>query len=157
MKSRKRYIYTSLDNFESKNNKVRNFNKLNDCWVEWINERSFELLMSKNKAEIIAGDELRKYVSEVHEQVYFRIRGHSFFLDYYLPKYRMAIEIDGGYHKKCREYDNKRDRLFNSIGVRTIRINSKAVLEGNFIKVLREKLKQDRQSKKKRHKKKSLG
>lgn len=79
MKSRKRYIYTSLDNFESKNNKVRNFNKLNDCWVEWINERSFELLMSKNKAEIIAGDELRKYVSEVHEQVYFRIRGHSFF------------------------------------------------------------------------------
>lgn len=69
----------------------------------------------------------------------------------------MAIEIDGGYHKKCREYDNERDRLFNSIGVRTIRINSKAVLEGNFIKVLREKLKQDRQSKKKRHKKKSLG
>lgn len=137
----KRTIYTSLDNFKSKHNKVYDYNKLDDCLVEWVNERSFNLLVNKNKAELLAGEELKKYVSEVHEQVYFRISGHSYFLDYYLPKYRMAIEIDGGYHKIRKKEDEERDKLFNSIGIRTIRINANDVLKGDFLKVLRERLK----------------
>lgn len=137
----KRNIYTSLENFKSKHNKVHDYNKLDDDLVEWVNERSVNLLVNRNTSELMAGEELKKYVSEVHEQVYFRISGHSYFLDYYLPKYRLAIEIDGGYHRIRREEDKERDKLFNSIGIRTIRINSKDVLKGDFLKVLRQKLK----------------
>lgn len=52
----------------------------------------------------------------------------------------MAIEIDGSYHKIRRIEDKERDKMFNEIGIRTIRINSKDVLRGDFIKSLKEKL-----------------
>lgn len=144
----RRSIYTSLDFFKSKHNKVYSFYDLNDEFVDWINERSVALLANKNKAEQIAGEELKKYINDVCEQVYFRISGHSYFLDYYLPKYRLAIEIDGNYHKSRKEEDKERDKLFYSIGIRTIRVNSKDVLNGNFIKVLREKLKKRKKPRK---------
>lgn len=133
-------IYTSLEDFKSKHNKVISYNELDENLIEWINENAIKLLVSRNKAELMAGEELKKYVSEVHEQVYFRISGHSYFLDYYLPKYRLAIEIDGSYHKIRRIEDKERDKMFNEIGIRTIRINSKDVLRGDFIKSLKEKL-----------------
>ena len=136
----KRKIYTSLDNFKLKHTHVISYTELNDDLVEWINENSIKLLINRNKAELMAGEELKKYISEVHEQVYFRISGHSYFLDYYLPKYRLAIEIDGNYHKIRRVEDKERDKMFNDIGIRTIRINSKDVLRGDFIKSLKEKL-----------------
>lgn len=136
----KRKIYTSLDNFKLKHTDVISYTELNDDLVEWINEKSIKLLINRNKAELIAGEELKKYISEVHEQVYFRISGHSYFLDYYLPKYRLAIEIDGNYHKIRRVEDKERDKMFNDIRIRTIRISSKDVLRGNFIKSLKEKL-----------------
>lgn len=79
-------IYTSLEDFKSKHNKVISYNELDENLIEWINENAIKLLVSRNKAELMAGEELKKYVSEVHEQVYFRISGHSYFLDYYLPK-----------------------------------------------------------------------
>jgi very-short-patch-repair endonuclease len=57
-----------------------------------------------------------------------------------VPKYKLAIEVDGNYHKICRVEDKERDKLCNSIGIRTIRISSKDVLRGDFIKSLKEKL-----------------
>lgn len=98
---------------------------------------------------MLAGEELKKYVNEVHEQVYFRISGHSYFLDYYLPKYKLAIEIDGNYHKIRRVEDKERYKMFNNIGIRTIRISSKDVLSGNFISKLKYKLTPKKQRKKK--------
>lgn len=133
----KKKIYTSLDNFKLKHTDIISYTELNDDLVEWINENSIKLLINRNKAEMLAGEELKKYVNEVHEQVYFRISGHSYFLDYYLPKYRLAIEIDGNYHKIRRVEDKERDKMFNDIGIRTIRIKSKDVLDGNFIKMLK--------------------
>lgn len=144
----KRKIYTSLDNFKLKRTDVISYTELNDDLVEWINENSIKLLINRNKAEMLAGEELKKYVNEVHEQVYFRINGHSYFLDYYLPKYRLAIEIDGNYHKIRRVEDKERDKMFNDIGIRTIRINSKDVLRGDFIKSLKEKLTHKKHKKK---------
>ena len=77
--------------------------------------------------------------SDVQEQVYFRISGRSYFLDFFLPKYNLAIEIDGGYHKARRYEDKHRDMDFSHIGIRTIRIPSKDVLKGNFLESLRKK------------------
>lgn len=145
----KRKIYTSLDNFKLKHTDVISYTELNDDLVEWINENSINLLINRNKAEMLAGEELKKYVNEVHEQVYFRISGHSYFLDYYLPKYKLAIEIYGNYHKIRRVEDKERDNMFNNIGIRTIRISSKDVLSGNFISKLKYKLTPKKQRKKK--------
>ena len=145
----KRKIYTSLDNFKLKHTDVISYTELNDDLVEWINENSIKLLINRNKAEMLAGEELKKYVKDVHEQVFFKIGQHTYFLDYYLPKYRIAIEIDGGYHKAMRLEDKERDMLFNNIGIRTIRISSKDVLSGNFISKLKYKLTPKKQRKKK--------
>ena len=140
----KKKVYTSLDNFKLKHQEVKSYTELDDDMVEWIDENSIHLLVSRNKAELLAGDELKKYVNDVQEQVYFRIEGHSYFLDYYLPKYKIAIEIDGNIHKIRKEEDKERDKLFSSIGIRTIRIPAKEVMKGDFIKCLREKLKPKR-------------
>lgn len=145
----KRKIYTSLDNFKLKHTDVISYTELNDDLVEWINKNSIKLLINRNKEEMLAGEELKKYVNEVHEQVYFRISGHSYFLDYYLPKYKLAIEIDGNYHKIRRVEDKERYKMFNNIGIRTIRISSKDVLSGNFISKLKYKLTPKKQRKKK--------
>ena len=143
----KKVVYTSLDNFKLKHQEVKSYLKLDVSMVEWIEENSIHLLISRNKAELKAGEELKKYINDVQEQVYFRIEGHSYFLDYYLPKYKIAIEIDGSFHKIRKTEDKERDKLFWGIGIKTIRIPAKEVLRGNFISVLRERL---RPKKKKR-------
>lgn len=132
-------IYTSLDNFRLKRREVLPYTELGDTFAEWIEETATNLLCKRNAAELAARAELKKR-TDTQEQVFFRINGRSYFLDFYLPKYRMAIEIDGGYHKMQRERDRERDRDFNEIGVRTIRINSKAVLEGKFMATLKNKI-----------------
>ena len=58
----KRKIYTSLDNFYLKHIDVISYTELNDDLVEWINENSIKLLINRNKAEMLAGEELKKYL-----------------------------------------------------------------------------------------------
>ena len=69
----------------------------------------------------------------------------------------MAIEIDGSYHKIRRVEDKERDKMFNDIGIRTIGINSKDILRGDFIKSLKEKLIPKKRKKKMKHKHKGYG
>ena len=53
----------------------------------------------------------------------------TIFLDFYLPKFKIAIEIDGSIHRTQKAYDKFRDKEFDRIGIKTIRIhNSKAYL-----------------------------
>ena len=58
----KRKIYTSLDNFKLKHTNVLSYTELNDDLEDWINENSIKLLINRNKAEMLAGEELKKYV-----------------------------------------------------------------------------------------------
>lgn len=136
----KSIVYTSLETFRLKHQEVRHYTELDEDFVDWVNETSIKLLIGRNKAEFLAGQILKQYVSEVHEQVFFRIAGRSYFLDYYLPQYKIAIEIDGSYHKIRKIEDRERDINFRNIGVRTIRIKSMEVLRGNFINALKEQL-----------------
>ena len=55
----KRKIYTSLDNFKLKHIDVISYTELNDDLVEWINENSIKLLINRNKAEMLACEELK--------------------------------------------------------------------------------------------------
>lgn len=60
----------------------------------------------------------------------FRIDSNIFFADIYISTKRVVVEVDGGYHKTKEQIakDNKRDKLFNSIKIKTFRINNKDTL-----------------------------
>ena len=46
-----------------------------------------------------------------------------YIVDFYCPRYRLAIEIDGSHHKEEEtiKYDEERDNYFKSINVYTVR------------------------------------
>ena len=103
---------------------------------EWVVENGTRLFARRNKSELLAGERLAQLFPRVEQQVYFRIHGRSYFLDFYIPEKKLAIEIDGAYHKTRRETDKRRDMDFNKIGIRTIRISASSVLAGDFQKEL---------------------
>lgn len=147
----KRVVYTSLDNFKAKKWEVRSYKVLNNELAEWVEQTTLRLIETRNKAELDAGSELVRVLPNVEKQVFFRIHGRCYFLDYYYPKRRIAIEIDGGYHKGRKDVDAQRDKDFLEIGIRTIRISDKDVLKGKFIEKLTQKsqkIKVSRQKKK---------
>jgi len=55
----------------------------------------------------------------------------NYILDFYCSELLLAIEIDGGIHKKTEEYDKERDGFLNGCGIKVIRIPNRDV-ENNF-------------------------
>lgn len=143
-------VYTSLEGFKLKHWKVKSYKTLNDNLVEWIENAIINLMKGRNEAELWAGDELVKYIPTIEKQVFFRIHGRCYFLDYYYPKGKIAIEIDGGYHKERKDIDAQRDKDFAEIGIRTIRIKDKEVLNGELLKRLTQKFDKIKVSKRKK-------
>jgi len=50
-----------------------------------------------------------------------------FIIDFYCSKLLLAIEIDGGYHQKRKNYDEGRDELLVTRGIKTIRFTENEV------------------------------
>ncbi|HIY88143.1 MAG TPA: endonuclease domain-containing protein [Candidatus Bacteroides pullicola] len=93
---------------------------------EWIETRRYELQFSANKYEHNVGAYLLSHnVSFIH-QAPFVINGKIYFLDFFIPSLRIALEVDGPSHDSMlkREKDKDRDSAFKSIGVKTIRISN---------------------------------
>lgn len=53
---------------------------------------------------------------------------NRFIIDFYSRKLLLAIEIDGGYHKKRINYDNERDKYLDNLNIKTIRFTNEEVL-----------------------------
>ena len=70
--------------------------------------------------------------------------GH-YVLDFYCPKYKLAIELDGAGHftDKGREYDARRTEYLNSVGIRVIRFENLEVFNypGQVLEEIRKNLK----------------
>lgn len=50
-------------------------------------------------------------------------------VDFYIPKKKIIIEVDGGYHKDTREKDFLKDKLWlEKRGMKTIRITNEQIL-----------------------------
>lgn len=143
-------VYTSLDHFCVDGWKVETYKCLNDELVEWIEQTTINLIETRNKAELKAGIELGRFLKIVEKQVFFMIHGRCYFLDYYCPEKRIAIEIDGGYHKGRKDIDAQRDKDFMEIGVKTIRIKDTDVLNGRLMDMLTKKSRRNEVSKKKK-------
>ncbi len=60
-----------------------------------------------------------------------------FVLDFYAPKINLAIEIDGSSHLGEEEYDLKRQKYIESLGLKVIRFTDEQVF-GNVNKVIEE-------------------
>lgn len=135
-------IFTSIDGLETKNkfHKLCSYKNLDEEFVEWIEERTIDNIISRTRSEQIASECLKSLSLEIFEQPFFQIRGRSYFLDFLIPLYNIAIEIDGCSHKGRKYKDDLRDRDFSKIGITTIRIDSYKVLKGLFFHELIKKL-----------------
>jgi very-short-patch-repair endonuclease len=53
----------------------------------------------------------------------------NFIVDFYCPREKLIIEVDGGYHAHCRirEYDLKRTEKLEALGYNVIRFKNKLI------------------------------
>lgn len=128
--SRKRIIYTSLDGLKIAEAEVRSMFCLSEKSVDWITETAINLLEKRTPSELKAKEGLLSLFPDTQEQVYFRIKGSSFFLDFFIPERNVAVEIDGSSHRHRKSEDKERDLLFGEIGIKTIRISASRVMNG---------------------------
>ena len=96
---------------------------------EWIETRRYELQFSANKYEHLLGTYLLNHNVKFIHQAPFIICGKIYFLDFFIPALRVALEVDGVSHSYMRQADKdfSRDNDFRSIGVKTIRISNDEV------------------------------
>lgn len=69
---------------------------------------------------------LKTLAAKHNDSVYFQhIVGRRFIVDFYLPKCKLAIELDGQSHHGKEERDAKRDTwIYNNAGITTLRFSS---------------------------------
>lgn len=125
-------VYTSLDGLELEKANVISMRELGALTVEWITETAIKRLEKRTPSEIKAKEELSRLFPEVEEQVYFRIDGRSYFVGLFIPEHNVAVEIDEWYHYGGKRMSFKRDKTFDSIGIRTARIDPERVMGGFF-------------------------
>ncbi len=67
-------------------------------------------------------------------QKYFFTSARSCIADFYIPKYRLVIEVDGGYHSSYRQIvrDAEKDMFYMDMGLRLIRIKNEDVSSFDF-------------------------
>ena len=55
----------------------------------------------------------------------------NFIVDFYCPKFKLAIELDGAYHftEENRIYDDNRTKHLNSLGIKVIRFENYEVFD----------------------------
>lgn len=61
-----------------------------------------------------------KGVKYERQKVIFTNEWEFFIVDFYIPKYKLVIEIDGKQHKENKEYDKYRTEKLKSVGVRKV-------------------------------------
>lgn len=124
-------VYTSLEGLYLEKANVVSMKRLGDFSVEWITETAIRRIEESSPSKTRAKEEMERMFSEVEEQVYFKIYGRSYFVDFFIPEYNIAVMIDEG--SSCRRKGNRRDEAFGEIGIKTVRISEERVL-GGFLK-----------------------
>lgn len=104
---------------------------------EWIETRRYELQYSANKYEHLLGAFLLSHDVKFIHQAPFVINGKIYFLDFFIPSLRIAIEVDGVSHSwyDRPNKDSNRDMDFKTIGVKTIRISNDEVSSKKYLEI----------------------
>lgn len=104
---------------------------------EWIETKKYELQYSANKYEHLLGAFLLSHDVKFIHQAPFVINGKIYFLDFFIPSLRIAIEVDGVSHSwyDHPNKDSNRDMDFKTIGVKTIRISNDEVSSKKYLEI----------------------
>lgn len=100
--------------------------------------------MYNDQIQIRRRQELRKGQTEAEEKFWQKIRNRQisnlkfyrqygvgpYILDFFCPKIRLAIELDGEQHKDAVEYDQEREGFLKDKNINTIRFWNKEILFG---------------------------
>lgn len=110
---------------------IRNTLKQNYYYLPYnknLKDRAKELLKNQTMPEI-------KIYEEYLSKLKFRVRKQkiidNFIVDFYIPKLKLVIEIDGEIHNNQKEYDKERTILLNKYNLKLIRIKNKDIFERN--------------------------
>ncbi len=100
----------------------------------WVQKNKKKLILKQTKAERVFYDAFkRKFKMKIVPQKVIRINGRRFFLDFYIPSKKLAIELDGKYHLGIKEKDYIRDFiLLQEKKITTKRFTNEQVLENPF-------------------------
>ncbi len=82
-----------------KNAQVQPYESLSEEHREWILENAIRMIEHPTEAELAFEQTLVRCGVEYEKQTFFRINGKDYFLDFYLPNSKIAIEIDGSIHR----------------------------------------------------------
>ena len=105
-----------------------------------LKDRARELRNNSTKGEIKFWSELLRKKQSGYQFYRQKILYH-FIVDFYCPKLKLVIEIDGTSHDNKKEYDEHRDRILESCGLKVLHFNDLLVLS-NFHLVEKAFLKQ---------------
>ena len=130
-----RTIY-STENIRLDGVEVLGIDKLSACAYNWIVATRNRLLKTVTLPEKVTAQMLARFEDRPIRQAYFKLRGRSYFLDFFFPERMVAVEIDGSVHRLKKAHDKQRDADFRSIGIRTIRIKNKDVMSGKLYEKL---------------------
>jgi len=126
-------IYTNIEGLKIKV-KTKSYTRLGDKFVDWIENTTIKLYKGRNKYEDKASFILKELGLKFEPQCLFfdSSTKQTYFLDFLLIDKNIAIEIDGDSHKSKEQSDKVRDRFFQSIGIKTIRIKNEKVTKLNI-------------------------
>lgn len=130
LRQQKRDVYNTL--FTEKMNhpayakKVQQ-NKKREEWIDKTQKKNQEKSTASEK--LLLKTALKRFGKRVKTQYEVTIKGHIYFLDFYIKSLKVAIEVDGGYHSTIEQSqkDRERDANLASIGIKTIRIKNEQV------------------------------
>lgn len=118
---------------------------IDDKFKKWIKSTMNELSKNVTESENIVFRKLQSaFGKRVKRQKPFVINGKSYFADIYIKSMKLIIEVDGGYHKllEQKEKDEIRDKSFESIGYKTIRVTNEQAHDKEFMKGFIQKIKE---------------
>lgn len=140
--NRKPYVQSPLDLHNIKSYIedyaiISKFSHLPFSKREWIETRRYELQFGANKYEHYVGSYLLSHNVQFIHQAPFIINGKIYFLDFFIPSLRIAIEVDGASHEYSwkHEKDKDRDSNFKSIGIKTIRISNSECESSKYLNI----------------------
>jgi very-short-patch-repair endonuclease len=95
-----------------------------------LNDRAREMRNNSTKGEIKFWCELLRQKQSGYQFYRQKILDH-YIVDFYCPKLKLVIEIDGTSHDTKQEYDEHRDKIFESYELKVLHYNDLRVLS-NF-------------------------
>jgi len=85
------------------------------------------LRASSTEAEMIFWDAVRNKKLGVRFVRQFSIDGYV--IDFYCPKFRLAIELEGKIHKFQKKHDEHREKYLKAFGIKIIKFKNEEILQ----------------------------